>query len=271
MAQTQQPQRQEQRIDDLVVLGRAGPETLSDGRVTVCLGGWSESRGYIRLYPTQKRMTDLKRWNKVSVPVEHDPGNDNRNESYKIAGSKTDWDTLHRKIRVVGRWEKPERLQFVDTVPKQCSSKLNDLRYSLGIVEPETIHDAYLVEQDDYADSEPSTKETKTNHDKLYIEYSCRDCGVASHHRQHCIEWGMYQFWKHNPERDPDEAIDALRLLDDDYKKYFFVGNMANRRNSYIVISVLRFKKSELDGYESELARNSTLGAFCGASGGESG
>jgi hypothetical protein len=40
-------------INDLIILGRACPEPLKDGRVTVCLAGWSEEYGFIRLYPTR--------------------------------------------------------------------------------------------------------------------------------------------------------------------------------------------------------------------------
>lgn len=251
----------EQRIDDLVVLGRGGPEELSDGRVTICLGGWSESRGFVRLYPTQKQMRALQRWNKVAVPVIQDPANDNRNESYKIAGSQADWDTLHQKVRRVGRWEKHQQLQFVDTIPKQCPNKLRDLRYSLGVVEP-TITDAYLESAD--GDGSPE-KETKNNHDKLYIEYECADdCATVGGHSQHCIEWGMYQFWKHNPDRDADEVIDALHLLDEDWTKFFFVGNMAHQRTSYIIISILRFKTSEVENYEVSSPTDTTLDMFCG-------
>lgn len=264
MAQAAQPQRPVQTIDDLVVLGRAGKEELSDGRVTVCLGGWSESRGFVRLYPTQPRMQNLKRWNKVSVPVVQDPSNDNRNESYKIAGSKNDWNTLHRKVRKTGRWDRPRRMQFVDGVPKQCPADLNDLRLSLGVVEPAEIHNAEIVK----ADGERSYdgRESKRNHDKLYIEYECEDCGTKAGHRQHCIEWGMYQFWKHNPDKPAEDVIDALHLFDDDWRVFFFVGNMSHQRTSYIIISILRFKKTDLDEYEDRLPHNATLGEFGGGS-----
>lgn len=121
-----------QRIDDLVVLGRAAPEPIADGRHTVCLGGYSETVGYVRLYPTQKRMTQCRRWNVVSVPVEHAAPDDPRDESYKIQGSKADWDQLHTKIKKVGRLSKPEQIQLVNRLANDCTGRLNKSHTSLG-------------------------------------------------------------------------------------------------------------------------------------------
>ena len=72
-------------IDDLIILGRACPEPLKNGRVTVCLGGWSDKFGFVRLYPTRSDIR-WKRWDIVRVDVERNPS-DTRVESWKIAGS----------------------------------------------------------------------------------------------------------------------------------------------------------------------------------------
>src|SRR5688572_9893335 len=95
-------------IDDLVVLGRACPEPLKDGRITVCLGGYSFSKGFIRIYPTKVNM-DINQWAIIKVEVERDE-RDTRNESWKIAGSKNDWDNLHRRVKRVGDLAKEKRL-----------------------------------------------------------------------------------------------------------------------------------------------------------------
>lgn len=42
-----------QSIDDVVILGRGVPELISDGRVTVCVAGYSDKLGFVRLYPTR--------------------------------------------------------------------------------------------------------------------------------------------------------------------------------------------------------------------------
>jgi hypothetical protein len=237
------------RIDDLVVLGRAAPEPISDGRHTVCLGGYSETVGFVRLYPTQRWMDDCKRWNVVSVPVEDASPDDTRDESYKIAGSKESWDQLHTKIDKVGQLEKSEQIQLVDRLANDCPTRLNKSHQSLGIVKPAEIVDYYLVEQEDatyQVSLDGERQQGKRDYpQKLYLEYRCEDCDLKSdRHRQHCIEWGIYRYWDKND--DPEGVFDALQLTKDNYQHYFFVGNLNHQRTSYIVISDLRFSETDM-------------------------
>jgi hypothetical protein len=235
-------------IDDLVVLGRAGPEFIQDGRHTVCLGGWSPTEGFVRLYPTHK-YSEASRWNVIKVPVEKDDSHDSRDESYKIQGSKSDWDRLYEKIEKVGELDRREAIEFVDEIPKTCRNTINDRHQSLGLVEPKEIEKVELEEEEPepvHTDLHGNKLKSKDNYPhKLYVEYTCEGCEAKTGHRQHCIEWGIYQFWEHHPERDPEEVIDALHLRDDNYKKYFFIGNLSHQRTAYVIISVIRWKKEE--------------------------
>ena len=237
------------RIDDLVVLGRAAPEPIRDGRETVCLGGYSETVGYVRLYPTKRRMTELSRWNVISVPVESDDGHDNREESYKIAGSKKDWDILHKKVEKVGELNKGEQIRLVDRLAGDCTAVLNENRESLGIVEPRDFS-AELRENNQrggiQAQLTGGTLKGKNDYKyKLYLNYVCEGCQQESRHDQSTIEWGVYKYWDKN--EDYQGVIDALGLTDNNQKCYFFVGNINNHRTAYIVISVLRFKYEDLN------------------------
>lgn len=239
---------EQKTIPDLVVLGRAAPEPIQDGRETVCLGGYSRKEGYVRLYPTQRRMTELRRWNVVSVPVVHEPEHDNRAESYKIAGSRQDWNELHQKIERVDRLQRPQQIQLTHQLAVNCPSKLNDKEQSLGMVEPAAIEDYWLEETEGdtvQTDLSGETRMGKSDYDyKLYLQYRCQGCQAINPHEQHCIEWGIYKYWDN---RDDYEGVfDALRLSDGGYKHYFFVGNLNHHRTAYIVISIIRFKKSEL-------------------------
>ncbi|MDZ7687631.1 MAG: hypothetical protein U5J64_02720 [Halobacteriales archaeon] len=240
---------EKKEINDLIVLGRAAPEPMNeDGRHTVCLGGYSEDHGFIRLYPTKMEMKQCTRWNVVSVPVEHDDSHDPRDESYKIQGSKKDWDKLHKKVEKTGRIEdKEERIKLINKLADDCPAKLNKQKKSLGIVDPEKILDVYLESQGDSPiQMDLVGKELKGKNDypyKLYIKYRCENCVQKTPHDQHCIEWGMYRYWDKND--DYEGVIDALRVNDEEYKKYFFVGNLRHHPTSFIVISVLRFKKEE--------------------------
>lgn len=233
-------------IDDLIVLGRSGPELISDGRHTVCLGGYSPEEGYIRIYPTHM-YSDASRWNVIGVPVED---GDFRDESYKIEGSKSDWDNLYKKIQKHQELSRNERLELIENLPKTCPAKLNEKERSLGLVEPAEIHDAYL---DPIENPEPVQQDIKGNElrsknsysHKLYIEYTCEGCKQSQgYHRHHVMEWGVYQWWNRNPD-DPEQVIENLRINDDDWKKYFFIGNLRQNPKSFVIISVLRFKKSK--------------------------
>src|SRR6266581_5112319 len=72
--------------DDLIVLGSAVPDVISDERITVCTVGYSKGLGLVRVYPVP-HVSDMKRWNIVDVPLERNP-KDSREESWKIQGSK---------------------------------------------------------------------------------------------------------------------------------------------------------------------------------------
>ena len=87
-------------IDDLLVLGNAVPDIISDSRVTVCTAGWSPTRGLVRVYPVPPA-SNMRRWNVVKVPLERNP-RDSRAESWKIQGSKSEWDRIAEKIELRG-------------------------------------------------------------------------------------------------------------------------------------------------------------------------
>lgn len=238
---------EETKVDDLVVLGRAYPEPIKDGRETVCLGGFSDKIGYVRLYPTQRRMTQCRRWNVISVPAANDP-DDPREESYKIQGSKEDWDFLHRKIEKVDRLNKPEQIRLIDRLAGDCRARLNEEKLSLGIVDPSRIINYELKERDDTSvQLDLNFNERKGKNDfpyQLYLKYRCKGCEQKTPHEQHCIEYGIHKYWEKND--DPHGVFDALNLGNDQYKHYFFIGNLRHRRTAYVVISVLRFKKSDM-------------------------
>ncbi|WP_436929204.1 hypothetical protein [Halosimplex halobium] len=231
-------------------MGRAGPELISDGRHTVCLGGWSDSKGFVRIYPTHLYTNQAKRWNVIKVPAEQDKSHDWRDESWKIQGSKEDWDDLYEKVEEVDRLSREDQIQLTKDMPKTCPNKLNDEKKSMGLVEPEEIHNVSLkpVEDPDPIQTDMQGHELKSKGSypqKLYIEYTCSDCHAKGNHNQHCIEWGIFRYWDKNPD-NPEGVIDALRLRDDDYKKFFFVGNQKNNPTGFIIISILRWKKDEM-------------------------
>jgi len=223
-------------IDDLVIIGKAFPQILQDGRATCCTAGWSPTRGFIRIYPIPPFSEKLKRWNIISAKVEINPS-DWRDESWKICDSKNPEEAL-RNVKVVGKLNRKEQIRLIkEILPNQCPCGLNEKRISLGIVKPKII-------------------DTLWDGDKLKIKYECeQDCllsstytkkdgttKIYSPHKQQVLEWGVYEWVRKHPEKKK-EVIDNLRLFDKDYDVYFFVGNSYKAPTSFMIISILRFKK----------------------------
>jgi len=192
-------------------------------------------------------MDELSRWNVVSVEVVND-GGDYRDESYKIAGSKAEWDNLNEKVEQVGRLNKEEQILLTHDLAGDCTKALNEDEVSLGMVRPGAVHDIHIQDTDASSIQIDLTGRKlmgKSDFEhKLYVDYECEDCEQKTTHSQHIIEWGVYQYWK--KQDNPGGVIDALKLRDDDYENYFFVGNLRHHPTAYILISVMRFKHEDM-------------------------
>ena len=236
-------------VDDLVVLGNAVPDEIKGGRKTVCVAGYSEKMGLIRVYPTRPD-SPVKRWNLLGMPLVRNPA-DTRAESWKIQGSKYEWDGLTAKIRMLGSLDKRRRREFWSKVCGRhqvgCVNDLNDGLLSLGIVKP-TVLSYRLVERDNY---DPTTQSTltpetvyKTIHNyklKPVIRYHCSECKAKTHHEQQILEWGVYEWFRKHSGNDA-QVWKNLHLDDPGWDKWFLVGNQARRRNSFMIISAIVFK-----------------------------
>jgi hypothetical protein len=234
-------------IDDLVMLGRAAPDTLKDGRTTICAAGYSKTQGFVRLYPT-RLSSPLKQWTVVSVPVERNP-QDTRAESWKIEGSKGEWDHLDAKIQVTGVLSRAEKIQLVRSLESPCVLELNQARISLGIVKPVEMR-GYLSERPDLDTTAQltlfgyRTPKTKANYrHQPRLQYKCSDCTSVDGHDQQIVEIGCYEWFRKNPGEE-GQVFENLRLEDPAYEKFLLVGNQANHRASYLVIGILRWKET---------------------------
>ena len=240
-----------ERIDDIIILGRGVPEQISDGRVTVCVAGYSHQCGLVRLYPTRID-SPLCLWSIVSVEVERNP-QDNRAESWKFPKSRDEWASINRHIEVIGELPKSRRMGLLESLRTPCIASLNEGRKSLGIIRPSSVR-GYLstnkLHQQAYQPlfemMEHAQVWTKRDHfAEPRIQYTCGDsCASRTPHNQQLLDWGCYQWMKKHPGRE-QEIWRNLRFGDDSWQHYFLVGNQANQRTSFMVINVLR-QKTEL-------------------------
>jgi hypothetical protein len=235
-------------IDDLIVLGRGVPEPTKDGRVTICLGGYSPKYGFIRIYPTKYNM-NIKRWAIIEVEVEKNP-NDTRKESWKIAGSKSQWNTLHLQVNKIGDLPKKNQLPLIHSLVSNCVGTINNNRNSLGIVKPDILN-YYLRNNPKFGKPIQLAlfqQNIKVKRDFLYeprVQYRCSGCKNKNPHDQQVLEWGFFKWFEKQPERC-NQVWENAKFNNPNYNLYFFVGNLARFRNSFIVISVLRFKKQHI-------------------------
>ena len=104
----------EKKEIDMILMGRAVPQLLRNGRPSCCTAGYSPTlKSLVRLYPVPPK-TKFKRWDLVTVEVERKE-DDPRIESWKIVGSKHDWDKLHNKITKVDRLKRDEQIELTES------------------------------------------------------------------------------------------------------------------------------------------------------------
>lgn len=238
------------QLNDVVVLGTAVPEQIRDGRKTVCVAAYHADLGLIRLYPCRADM-GLSRWQKISVFVEKNPS-DTRYESFKLAGSKDQWDSL--SITSTGCIKKPDRIDLVNRLKANCVNEINTARFSLGVIKPYAIHDVWLDENPSHGKPvqagiplSASDQWVNTKSDFPYqprISYQCNPS--CKGHNQTILEWGAFEWMRKNPSQ-LQQLIDNWRLHDPQYEHYLVVGNQAQHRTSFLVINLLWFKRESAE------------------------
>ena len=236
-------------VDDLIVLGRACPERIKNGRVTVCTAGYSRKLGFLRIYPTRIEMP-LRQWSIVKVPLERNP-QDTRKESWKIQGSKSEWDRLCDKVQVVGELKQDERLNLIANLVDDCVNTINESGRSLGIVKP-IIEKCYFSKQEDYDTSKQLTllgfplPQVKEQYPLIpRIRYRCVNCKAKTPHDQQVLEWGFYEWVRKNPDK-ADQVWENALIHSPKHEIFFLVGNLFRYRNVFIIISVLRLPKGPI-------------------------
>ena len=236
-------------LRDVVILGRAAPETISGRRQTVCTGAWSEHRGFIRLYPIDPQSDLFRRWDIVDVEVKRNP-QDSRVESWRLA-------RRNQKSCVTknGEFPRERRATLLHHLEDDCVNDINEAKRSLGIIRPESINGFEFRPWEDDDDDTVQSKlveemegwrpDSRDDFDhEIRVEFTCSKCKTKQgYHNKTLLEWGAYlaKYKKNLSEGKDLEPFYHLR--NDDYQHWIFVGNQANQRTSFIVISFIWMKK----------------------------
>lgn len=248
--QTRQPAEQ-RVIRDFILLGRAVPEELKDGRRTICSAGYSHELGFVRLYPTRYDI-EWKRWDIVRARVERDR-QDSREESWKLA--EKEWVRNREAIERIGTYPEDERRQLLERLCIGCVGELNDNHRSLGVVKPvRSSLDPYWADNPRYGEpfqlalalrDEDPVALKRDFPSEPRVRYRCPNCRLRNAHDMQILEWGFYQWQRKNPQ-DKDQVWENARFNSPAHDIYFLVGNQRDRRRSFMVISVFREPKGPL-------------------------
>ena len=155
------------------------------------------------------------------------------------------------KIKLAGALPQTKRLPLIrrlyDRDGSSCIKDLNDEYLSLGVIKP-TILEGFMEDRKNVENTIQTTLDsavqfqTLQNYQKQpHVKYRCEDCKSSKAHDQQILEWGVYEYMRKHPD-SPEGCLEALHIMDRSYEKYFLVGNMAKYRNSFVVVSVFRFK-----------------------------
>lgn len=231
-------------ISEIIVLGTAVPEQTKNNGKTVCVAGWADDLGFVRIYPCRADY-GIKRWSRLrNVRVKRNP-KDNRIESYKLDSE--------RSFDFGGSIESPhDKIDLMDSVKQNCVYQVRDNMLSLGLIKINSPIE-YIVDENPLFSKQESiaTQDDKyqwllTKQDfalQPKFKFFCGDrCFSKKGHSLSVIEWGGFEWVRKFPDKINNLA-DNWKINNPAFDIYVLVGNMAQFRNSFIIISVIPVKK----------------------------
>lgn len=226
------------------MLGTTVPEPNSDGRVFVCSAGVSdELHQLIRIYPLARRSIP-NRWHTYRAPLERNP-KDSRYESWQIKGNRErgqhEWINA-RLDEIKPKYAQSARANLLADYLVGSIHEANAKRLSLAILKPDNME----IYCEPNAEAPPEFQLTlfDTNDDNEHggarsfpLMPRMRFADEIGRHDLMIRDWGVFELQrKRGSEYFRENLTQALHLSND---SSLLVGNMNNRRNNWLVISVL--------------------------------
>lgn len=237
-------------LEDFVMLGKTIPEPNSDGRIFVCSAGCSaEMRSLVRLYPLS-RWQAPRRWTVNRVPVERNY-KDYRRESFSIKGNRSPatHGSINGLFHEVGKIARPQREEVLKPYMVPSIREANERRMSLAIVAPQgvpTLHFEHHAIDSPHQSlfAGDDTERQRLGAKRFAYQPRLRFRDDAGPHDLQLRDWGCYEFMRKKGDERRHELFAAAHL---DKNPVLLVGNMNNRRNVWLVISVLLPVQQSLD------------------------
>lgn len=223
------------RIDDYCCLGRTVPEESKRYGRKVCSAGYSEELGSLmRVYPLPV-ITGIHQRSVCTLELQRNK-QDSRRESWRLAREEEGQGIVRiatqRPIEQVIAWLGGESAQSI--------RQLNGERRSLGVIRPGAF-ECYFRERG----GKSVDPDQKLLFDDLDEQFGAGAVSLAPYlrfrdedgwHDLQVREWGCYEWLRKEPGK-ASQLWDNLRLRAD-RDVFLLVGNMCNRRNVWLVISV---------------------------------
>ncbi|GEM_PF-3307922 len=230
-------------LDDFVMLGKTVPEMRRrDGRVFVCSAGVSPTlRSLVRIYPLARRNIP-QRWSISTVKLIRNP-EDSRRESFKLEGDRTPGahEHINNSFQQTEIVSSTGRADLLKPYVIGSIAEANAKRLSLGV-----IHQDQLELTFDYNPESPDSPEltlfdinprpTEGAKRFAYIPRLRFHDADGSHHLK-LLDWGCYEYMR---KYGDDRRFDLPGALHLDPTCSLLVGNHANQRTTWLVISVVR-------------------------------
>lgn len=226
-------------VNDFVMLGRTVPEPTSTKDLFVCSAGVAPSQGgLVRLYPLTARQS-VPRWtvNEIDLIPHAIKPRDSRPETRSLGLGG---------YREIGTVPASQRAALLSPYLVDSIREANERRMSLALVKPlpgwEFRLDRNPGDQaphhEIWGPQPPKARERFAFTPRLVFD------DAAGRHKIQVRDWGLFELMRKNEARisgmEPDEQVswigNGLKIND---RSLLFVGNYANHRTSWCVISVL--------------------------------
>lgn len=230
---------------EAIILAKGAPNRTSDGRTVMCSIAISETHGLVRFYPLSiTGHSDVSIWSK-GVFACSKGAKDSRQESWRVAS-----------YEVTGKiTDRGEKSAILDACVLQSGTEepiqyQNEQRASIAIVKPFGCIGAELqprVNAKSYCtgEGEDGFAMVQANYPfKPYITWYPiqRDCESKDPLRTHLVGQEVYEGMRHNI-ATPFRIFENMRIGDPDYQHWLVLGNMNNRRTTWVIAHLHRQKK----------------------------
>lgn len=220
-------------IDDFVMLGRTVPEPSKRHGTVVCSAGYSKELGsFMRIYPLSP-FERIPRWSICRIALRRNP-TDQRQESWRIQENA--------QPEIIGKADKDSEIAYLLSKQSPSIQSLNERRASLGIIQP-SGQMGYRFDRLQHGEEYqvglfPEIQSTETRRPRLTFN------DQGGKHDLQLRDWGCAEFIRKNSADSHYKLWDALKVGNPLYEHVLFVGNHAQHRTSWLVISLLSRKVS---------------------------